>query len=215
MLQKNYPTKMRKDFLELTYKLRLRKIFISVLSALILSFYILPRIAESDIMFEAVEQTEVIIVEIPETQIQQQQFKSARPSIPIEADEDSDIDTLDFMDTDIEGFGDWGAPPPPPKSNSRPKWVQYDQAPTPKKTLKPKYPDICRQAGIEGTVVISFWVDETGTIDQSSIEILQSIPCLDQVCIDVIRKSKWRPARQGRQKVGVPLSMPFNFTLEN
>ena len=113
---------MRKDFLELTYKLRLRKIFISVLSVLILSFYILPRIAESDIMFEAVEQTEVIIVENPETQIQQQQFKSARPSIPIEADEDSDIDTLDFMDTDIEGFGDWGAPPPPPKSNSRPKW---------------------------------------------------------------------------------------------
>ena len=66
---------MRKDFLEITYKLRLRKIFISVLSVLILSFYILPRIAESDIMFEAVEQTEVIIVEIPETQIQQQQFK--------------------------------------------------------------------------------------------------------------------------------------------
>ena len=87
---------MRKDFLELTYKLRLRKIFISVLSLLILSFYILPRIAESDIMFEAIEQTEVIIVEIPETQIQQQQFKSARPSIPIEADEDSDIDTLDL-----------------------------------------------------------------------------------------------------------------------
>ena len=50
---------------------------------------------------------------------------------------------------------------------------------------------------------------------KKTIEILQSIPCLDQVCIDVIRKSKWRPARQGRQKVGVPLSMPFNFTLEN
>ena len=94
-------------------------------------------------------------------------------------------------------------------------WVQYDQAPTPKKALRPKYPDICKQAGIEGTVVVSFWVDETGTVDQSSIEILQSIPCLDQVCLSAIKKSKWRPARQGRQKVGVPLSMPFNFTLEN
>tara|TARA_B100000029_G_scaffold88491_1_gene78345 strand:- start:523 stop:882 length:360 start_codon:yes stop_codon:yes gene_type:complete len=119
------------------------------------------------------------------------------------------------MDTDIDSFGDWGAPPPPPKSGSRPKWVQYDQAPQPKKALRPKYPDICKQAGIEGTVVISFWVDETGVVDQSSIEILQSIPCLDQVCINAIKKSSWRPARQGRQKVGVPLSMPFNFTLEN
>jgi len=206
---------MRQDFFELTYKLRIRKIFIGILAVFSLSFYIFPRIGKSDISFEEIEQTDIIIVEIPETKIQQQQFKSARPSIPIEADTESDIDTLDFMDTDIEGFGDWGAPPPPPSTNNRPKWVQYDQAPTPKKTLRPKYPDICRQAGIEGTVVISFWVDETGAVDQSSIEILQSIPCLDAVCVDAIKKSKWRPARQGRQKVGVPLSMPFNFHLEN
>ncbi len=206
---------MRKDFFEITYKLRVRKVFISVLSILSLSFYVLPKMGESEISFEEIEQTEVVIVEIPKTEVQQQQFKSARPSIPIEADEESDIDTLDFMDTDIEGFGDWGAPPPPPTSNTRPKWVQYDQAPTPKKALRPKYPEICKQAGIEGTVVISFWVDETGTVDQSSIEVLQSVQCLDQVCINAIKKSKWRPARQGRQKVGVPLSMPFNFTLEN
>ena len=204
---------MRRDPLEITYKLRIRQIFVAVLVSLSCAFYLLPKIEESEISFEEVEQTEIIIVEIPETQIQQQQFKSARPSIPIEADEESEIDTLDFMDTDIEGFGDWGAPPPPPSSNNRPKWVQYDQAPTPKKTLKPKYPNICRQAGIEGTVVLSFWVDETGTVDQSSIQVLQSVPCLDQACIDIIKKSKWRPARQGRQKVGVPLSMPFNFKL--
>ena len=204
---------MRQDPLEITYKLRIRQIFVIVLVSLSFAFYLLPKIEESKISFEEVEQTEIIIVEIPETQIQQQQFKSARPSIPIEADEESEIDTLDFMDTDIEGFGDWGAPPPPPSSNNRPKWVQYDQAPTPKKTLKPKYPNICRQAGIEGTVVLSFWVDETGTVDQSSIQVLQSVPCLDQACIDIIKKSKWRPARQGRQKVGVPLSMPFNFKL--
>ena len=204
---------MRQDFFEITYKLRIRKIFIGVLASLSLSFYLLPKMGQSNISFEEIQQTEIIIVEIPETEVQQQQFKSVRPSIPVEADEESDIDTLDFMDTDIEGFGDWGAPPPPPQTNNRPKWVQYDQAPTPKKALRPKYPDICRQAGQEGTVVISFWVDETGTVDQSSIEILQSVPCFDQVCLDAIRKSKWRPARQGRQKVGVPLSMPFNFTL--
>ena len=204
---------MRQDPLEITYKLRIRQIFVIVLISLSFAFYLLPKIEESKISFEEVEQTDIIIVEIPETQIQQQQFKSARPSIPIEADEESEIDTLDFMDTDIEGFGDWGAPPPPPSTNNRPKWVQYDQAPTPKKQLKPKYPNICRQAGIEGTVVLSFWVDETGTVDQSSIQVLQSVPCLDQVCIDAVKKSKWRPARQGRQKIGVPLSIPFNFKL--
>ena len=205
---------MRQDPLEITYKLRIRQIFVIVLISLSFAFYLLPKIEESKISFEEVEQTDIIIVEIPETQIQQQQFKSARPSIPIEADEESEIDTLDFMDTDIEGFGDWGAPPPPPSTNNRPKWVQYDQAPTPKKQLKPKYPNICRQAGIEGTVVLSFWVDETGTVDQSSIQVLQSVPCLDQVCIDAVKKSKWRPARQGKEKVGVYLTKTFNFSLE-
>ena len=206
---------MRKDYFELTYKLRIREISAIVIGGLVVLFYAFPKIVATEIVFEEAEYTEILNVEIVKPLQQQQQFKSARPSIPIEADEESAIDTLEFMDTDIDGFGDWGAPPPPPQSNSRPKWVQYDQAPTPKKTLRPKYPDICKQAGIEGTVVISFWVDETGMVDQTSIEILQSIPCLDQVCINEIKKSKWRPARQGRQKVGVPLSMPFNFTLEN
>tara|TARA_B100000927_G_scaffold288540_1_gene283321 strand:+ start:33 stop:653 length:621 start_codon:yes stop_codon:yes gene_type:complete len=206
---------MRKDYFEITYKLRIREISAIVLGTLVLLFYAFPKVVESELVFEEAEFTEILNVEIVKPLQQQQQFKSARPSIPIEADEESEIDTLDFMDTDIESFGDWGAPPPPPTSGNRPKWVQYDQAPTPKKALRPKYPDICKQAGIEGTVVVSFWVDEAGIVDQSSIEILQSVPCLDQVCINEIKKSKWRPARQGRQKVGVPLSMPFNFTLEN
>ena len=206
---------MRKDYFELTYKLRIREISAIVIGVLIVLFYAFPKVVATELVFEDAEYTEILNVEIVKPLQQQQQFKSARPSIPIEADEESEIDTLEFMDTDIDSFGDWGAPPPPPKSGSRPKWVQYDQAPQPKKALRPKYPDICKQAGIEGTVVISFWVDETGTVDQSSIEILQSIPCLDQVCINAIKKSNWRPARQGRQKVGVPLSMPFNFTLEN
>ena len=206
---------MRRDYFELTYKLRIREISAMVIGFLIILFYAFPKVIESNLIFEESEYTEILNVEIVKLIQEQQQFKNSRPSIPIEADEESEIDTLDFMDTDIEGFGDWGAPPPPPTSNTRPKWVQYDQAPTPKKTLKPKYPDICKQAGIEGTVVVSFWVDEVGIVDQSSIKILQSVPCLDQICVNAIKKSKWRPARQGRQKVGVPISMPFNFKLEN
>ena len=206
---------MRKDYFELNYPLRIRLVFISVMFFLIAIFYAFPKVIESKLIIEEAEYTEILKVELVTPIQQQQKFQSARPAIPIEADDESDIDTLDFMDTDIESFGDWGAPPPPPTSGNRPKWVQYDQAPTPKKALRPKYPDICKQAGIEGTVVVSFWVDEAGIVDQSSIEILQSVPCLDQVCINEIKKSKWRPARQGRQKVGVPLSMPFNFTLEN
>ena len=32
--------------------------------------------------------------------------------------------------------------------------------------------------------------------------------------LNEIRKSKWKPARQGKEKVGVYLTKTFNFTLE-
>ena len=205
---------MRKDYFELTYRLRIRIVYLSVLTSLIFGFYLFPKIIESDMIFESDEYTEIMNVEIIKPIQQQQQFKSARPSIPIEADDESEIDTIDFMDTDIAGFGDWGAPPPPPSSSGRPTWVQFDSAPTPKGgPLNPKYPDLCRQAGVEGTVFASFWVDKDGKVDKSSVKIVKSIPCLDQSVIDEIKKSKWRPARQGRIKVGVPITMEFAFSL--
>ena len=56
---------MRQDPLEITYKLRVRQIFVIVLISLSFAFYLLPKIEESKISFEDVEQTEIIIVEIP------------------------------------------------------------------------------------------------------------------------------------------------------
>ena len=212
---------MRKDYFELNYPLRIRVVFISVMFFLIAVFYAFPKVVENKLIIEEAEYTEILKVELV-TQIQQQQkFQSARPAIPIEADDESEIDTLDFMDTDIEGFDSWAAPTP--KSKGRKKgFIQYDKPPSPKSSLSPRYPDICKTAGIEGRVVVEFYIDETGKVDQSSVGIFEdpntgrkaSIPCLDQVCIDAIKKSKWKPARQGKEKVGVWLMKSFNFSIE-
>ena len=204
---------MRQDYYEITYPTRIRIIAISVMLFMTIAFYSCQRIEAK--MSEGQEKmmTKMEEVEFVQIELQQQKFQSARPSIPIEADEDSEIDTLEFMDTDISDFGFWEAPPVSGKK--RPLWVAYDKAPVPKKTLVPKYPDFCKQAGIEGTVIISFWVDKKGSVDPESIEILQSVPCLDQHVKDIIKKSKWRPARQGRQKVGVPVAKSFNFKLRD
>ena len=212
---------MRKDYFELNYPLRIRVVFISVMFFLISIFYFFPRIIESKIIIEETEYTEILNVELITIIQQQQKFQSARPSIPIEADEDSEIDTLDFMDTDIEGFDSWAAPPSKKKNRTR-KFVAYDKAPSPKKPLNPRYPEFCKATAVEGKVTIEFYIDETGKVDQSSVAIFvdpttgkkASIPCLDQVCIDEIKKSKWRPARQGKEKVGVYLTKTFNFSLE-
>ena len=203
---------MRKDYFELNYPLRIRVVFMSVMFFLISIFYFFPRIIESKIIIEEAEYTEILNVELITIIQQQQKFQSARPSIPIEADDDSEIDTLDFMDTDIEGFDAWTTPLS--KKKKKRKFTPYDKAPVPKRSLSPRYPDICKTAGVEGKVIIEFYIDDTGKVDQSSVILIHSIPCLDQVCIDVIKKSKWKPARQGKEKVGVYLTKTFNFALE-
>ena len=79
---------MRKDYLEQSYPIRIRTVFLSVMTLFICLFYFFPRIVESEIIIEEAEYTEILKVELV-TQIQQQQkFKSSRPAIPIEADED-------------------------------------------------------------------------------------------------------------------------------
>ena len=109
---------MRKDYFELNYPLRIRVVFVSVMFFLISIFYFFPRIIESKIIIEEAEYTEILNVELV-TIIQQKKFESARPAIPIEADEDSEIDTLDFMDTDIEGFDAWTVPTSKKKKKKR------------------------------------------------------------------------------------------------
>ena len=206
---------MRKDYFEFNYPLRIRIVFISIMMFLITLFYFFPRIIESKIIIEESEYTEILKVELITPIQQQQQFKSARPAIPIEADEDSEIDTLDFMDTDIEGFDSWAVAPVKTKKRAR-TFQAYNKPPKPKNptALAPRYPEICRSAGIEGTVIIEFFIDESGNVDHSSISVIGSVPCLDQICIDAIKKSRWKPAQQDQDKVPVWVTKNFKFTLE-
>ena len=92
--------------------------------------------------------------------------------------------------------------------------VQYDTAPISKNTISPSYPDICKTAGVEGRVVVAFYIDKNGNLDKSSIKVINSVPCLDQACIDEIKKSKWNPAKKGNDSVGTYITKTFTFSLE-
>ena len=94
---------MRKDYFEITYKLRIREISAIVIGCLVMLFYAFPKVVESELVFEEAEYTEILNVEIVKPLQQQQQFKSARPSIPIEADEESEIERCTLNKMRIQG----------------------------------------------------------------------------------------------------------------
>jgi len=203
---------MRKDYFESTYSLRIRLVFIGVMLFLIGLFYSFPKVIESKLIIEEAEYTEILEVELVTQIQQQQQFKSARPAIPIEADEDSEIDTLDFMDTDIEGFDAFAIPT---NKKQKKRWkAGVTRKPEPKRKINPRYPEFCKSSGAQGKVVAEFYVDEKGNVDPASIEILKSVPCLDEEVIKAIKKSKWKPARQGKKKTGLWVQKAFEFKLD-
>lgn len=80
----------------------------------------------------------------------------------------------------------------------------------------PVYPELLKQAGIEGTVVLRAIVDTTGRIEPNSVQIIASPnPGFDQPAKTMILKSLYRPARVYGRAVRVLIEQPISFTLQH
>lgn len=180
---------------------------------MLLGFYSLQRF-ENDIDIETEGQIIIENIEIPETQQFETPPPPARPSIPVESEDDDLADDLTIEETDLDNFDAWDAPPPPP-SGPQVKFIPYDKAPVPLMPIRPVYPDIAQEAGIEGQVIVQCFIDKKGKVTETII--LKGIPNtgLNESAIAALRKTRFRPAKQRETKVGVWITIPINFTLQN
>ena len=161
------------------------------------------------------EANQIIIeqIDIPQTQQLDLPPPPARPSVPIESEDEDLADDLTIEETDLGSFEAWDAPPPPP-DGPQVKFIPYDDPPKPLTPIKPKYPEIAQEAGIEGTVIVQVFVDKKGRVKETII--LKGIPNtgLDEAAIKAIRKTRFLPAKQRERAVGVWISIPVNFRLK-
>ena len=89
--------------------LRVGLLFASFL--LLLGFYSLQRF-ENNIDIETESQIIIENIEIPETQQFETPPPPARPSVPVESEDDDLADDLTIEETDLDNFDAWDAPPP-------------------------------------------------------------------------------------------------------
>ena len=191
--------------------LRVGLLFASFL--LLLGFYSLQRF-ENNIDIETEGQIIIENIEIPETQQFETPPPPARPSVPVESEDDDLADDLTIEETDLDNFDAWDAPPPPP-SGPQVKFIPYDDPPRPLFPIKPVYPDIAQEAGIEGQVLVQCFIDKTGRVKETIV--LKRIPNtgLNEAAVEALRKTRFRPAKQRETKVGVWITIPINFKLQN
>ncbi len=179
---------------------------------LISLFFVLPRFTGEGVQ-EHYDQIIIEQIDIPQTQQIERPPPPARPSIPIESEDEDLADDLTIEETDLSDFEAWDAPPPPP-SGPQVKFIPYDDPPVPLTPIRPKYPEIAQEAGIEGTVFIQAFIDKQGRVIETTI--IKGIPNtgLDEAAIEAIRKTRFRPAKQRERAVGVWISIPVNFKLK-
>ena len=179
---------------------------------LVLLFYFLPRFT-TEIFEQEFNQIIIEQIDIPQTQQIERPPPPARPSIPIESEDEDLADDITIEETDLGDFEAWDAPPPPP-SGPQVRFIPYDDPPVPLTPIRPKYPEIAQEAGIEGTVYVQAFIDVKGRVKE--LKIIKGIPNtgLDEAAIEAIRKTRFRPAKQRERPVGVYISIPVNFRLK-
>ena len=194
------------------YPITIRLATLSSMLLLIFTFLIYPRYLGL-IDLEDIELQEIIIENIPQTQQFERPPPPARTSVPVESEDEDIADDLTIEETGLDNFEAWDAPPPPPEG-PRVKFIPYDDPPQPLSRIRPVYPEIAQEAGIEGTVVVQVFVDKKGRVKDTVI--LKGIPNtgLDEAAISAIRKTRFRPAKQRERPVGVWISIPVNFRLK-
>ena len=78
--------------------------------------------------------------------------------------------------------------------------------------VPPAYPPAAREAGIEGMVVLDATIDPTGEV--RDIEVLRSVPELDQAAIDAVEQWRWEPTLVDGEPVSILMMVTVNFTLQ-
>jgi protein TonB len=104
--------------------------------------------------------------------------------------------------------------PPPPIEPPHPTTVRVAQLPEPPRKIvdvRPAYPDIARNARVEGTVILESVLDTSGNVTQ--LRVVRSVPLLDQAALDAVRRWKYTPTVYGGRPVSVLMTITIRFTL--
>ncbi|HEY8483002.1 MAG TPA: energy transducer TonB [Longimicrobiales bacterium] len=185
-------------------------------------FALFPDLKAADMGIKT-EVTEAINLP-PEIEIPPPPQRIARPATPVVSaaaiDEDITIASTTFEDNPVEML------PPPPSATSSDDLSTF-RAFTPdmvfpslrntsevEQALKRYYPPLLRDAGIGGTVMVLFWIDENGRVVKHQVGKSSGYPNLDEAATKVADIMRFNPARNRDQPVRVVVQIPITFRVQ-
>jgi protein TonB len=113
----------------------------------------------------------------------------------------------------VEGEGD-KIVVAPPSGDELPKFGEYvyvEELPEAISKPTPAYPDIAREAGVDGTVLVQALVGKDGKVKDT--KVVKSIPMLDAAAEAAVKQWVFKPALSNNKPVAVWVAVPVRFTL--
>ncbi len=109
------------------------------------------------------------------------------------------------------GEGTNPLPLPPPVPTVRPLRVSHVMEGNLIHRVQPEYPQLARQARIQGTVVLRAVISREGRIE--NLQVLSGHPLLAPAALDAVRQWRYRPYFLNDQPLEVETQITVNFTL--
>jgi protein TonB len=102
----------------------------------------------------------------------------------------------------------------PPSEDELPKFGEYvyvEELPEAVTKVPPVYPDMAREASVDGTVLVQALVGKDGKVMDT--KVVKSIPMLDAAAVAAVKQWVFKPALSNNKPVAVWVAVPVRFTL--
>lgn len=194
----------------------------AIISATLVHFLVFalwPSMSADDVSFN---RDEMVTIDIPdEIEIPPPPEAIARPATPVitdaPIDEDITIEDITFDANPVENL------PPPPEEvdtdiSGAPQYTPYDVRPDYKnkaemeRALSREYPPLLRDAGIGGTTIVWFYIDEQGKVLRTQVHTGSGHKALDDAALKVADVAVFTPALNRDKPVPVWIQLPITFT---
>lgn len=94
-------------------------------------------------------------------------------------------------------------------------FVAVQEQPTLIKEIKPEYPELARQAGVEGTVVMAVLIDKEGKVREAKIAKPSGANVgFEEAALKAAYGNVYKPAIQNNKPVAIWIYYPVNFRLK-
>jgi len=183
-------------------------------------FYAVPEFKTSSYVPETVPTTPLQTLHIPPTRQLPPMAEPLRPSIPVESEEvDPDLELPAEISLELAKW-DLLVPPEAPKLPTYSlSDIDVSEYPEPVGGWlvlagNVNYPEIAREAGIQGIVFIEAIVDVDGRIIDPVV--VKGVPRtgLDEAALKALTMTRFKPATQMGKPVRVRMTIPIHFRLK-